>query len=393
MYISREIEPLIQKALKNSAKIVILYGARQVGKTTLLKQLFPANQTTLYLACDEQRILEQLIPDSRALARLIGRAKTIIFDEIHVSENAGRVLKIMADHFPGRRVIATGSAAFSLRQSVSEPLTGRHVALTLAPLTYAELHGAARAPDRTRILPDALIYGAYPEVTTTVGAEDKIALIRHIADNYLYKDILAFDLVRGNKSLRNLLVALALQIGHEVSYHELGQKLGISYKTVERHVDLLEKSFVLFRLSAFSRNPRNELTRKVKVYFFDCGVRNAIINNFNPPNLRADAGQLFENFMIADRMKREGNESQPANLYFWRTYDQKEIDLVIEKNARLEATEFKWRAPSSPKATRNFTAAYPNATTRLIAADDLLSVERFCGVASAPRRPYASPLI
>lgn len=380
MYIQRDIEQLIKTSL-NKGKIIVLYGARQVGKTTLLKHLFSADQPSfLYLACDEQRILDQLTPDSQALARLIGQARTIIFDEIHVSQDAGRILKIMADHFPDRRVIATGSAAFTLRQTVSEPLTGRHIALTLAPLTYRELYRTARSPDRMRILPDTLIYGTYPEITTTQGAEDKVARIRHIADNYLYKDILAFDLVRASKLLRDLLVALALQIGQEVSYHELSQKLGLSYKTVERYIDLLEKSFVLFRLHAFSRNHRNELTRKVKIFFFDCGVRNAIINNFNPLHLRSDIGALFENFMIADRMKREINEAQPANLFFWRTYDQKEIDLILEKNDRLEAVEFKWQIPRIAKMPSSFLAAYPNAKMRLIAADDLKAIERFCDI-------------
>lgn len=379
MYIKRDLERFVQKAIK-TGKIVVIYGARQVGKTTLLKHLFHDQDSVLYLSCDEQRILDQLIPDSRALSRLIGKAATVIFDEIHVSEHAGRTLKIMADHFPDRRVIATGSAAFSLRQTVSEPLTGRHIALTLSPLTYRELYHAAESPDRKTLLQDALAYGSYPEIAALAGADDKIARIRHIADNYLYKDILAFDLVRAHKSLRDLVVALALQIGHEVSYHELSQKIGISYKTVERFIDLLEKSFVLFRLHAFSRNPRNELARKVKVFFFDCGVRNAIINNFNPLRLRADAGQLFENFMIADRMKRELNESQSANLFFWRTYDQKEIDLVTEKNDRLDAVEFKWRTPKSAKAPRQFTAAYPRAHARIVAADDVSAVEHYCGV-------------
>lgn len=380
MYIHREIESCFPQSLI-TGKIFVVYGARQVGKTTLLRHLFPQNTSTLYLACDEQRILDQLIPDSQALARLIGNARTVIFDEIHVSEQAGRILKILADQFPDRRVIATGSAAFSLRQRISEPLTGRHIALTLSPLTYRELYHGALAPDRARLLSDALIYGSYPEIWMTAGAEDKIARIRHIADNYLYKDILAFDLVRGSKPLRNLLIALAFQIGQEVSYHELGQKLGMSYKTVERYIDLLEQSFVLFRLHAFSRNPRKELTRKVKIYFFDCGVRNAIINNFNPLHLRNDVGHLFENFMIADRVKRERNKKQPANLFFWRTYDQKEIDLIVEKNDQLEAVEFKWATQKSTKILHSFRVAYPGTNTRIVAADNISAVEDFCGVA------------
>jgi predicted AAA+ superfamily ATPase len=379
MYIHRSIEPLLSASLA-TGKILVIYGARQVGKTTLLHHLFPSKTSMLYLACDEQRILDQLIPDSHALARLIGNARTIILDEIHVSEHAGRILKIFADQFPDRRVIATGSAAFTLRQRISEPLTGRHLAFELSPLTYRELYQATPSPDRARILQDALIYGSYPEIFITAGAEDKITRIRHIAENYLYKDILAFDLVRGSKPLRDLLVALALQIGQEVSYHELGQRLGVSYKTVERYIDLLEQSFVLFRLHAFSRNPRKELTRKVKVYFFDCGVRNAIINNFNPLSLRNDGGYLFENFIIADRVKREHNAKQPANLFFWRTYDQKEIDLVAEKNDQLDAVAFKWSTPKSLKGPASFRAAYPHANTHVVSADDVSAVEDFCGV-------------
>lgn len=379
MFIKRNIEEKLKKLL-NTGKIIILYGARQVGKTTLLKKIFPENEEALYLACDEQRIRDLLVPDSLALTRVFGKAQLVILDEAHQVSEIGRILKLIADQMPNIRCIATGSASFELANTVSEPLTGRHIALSLFPCTFSELAGALRPADYDARFSETLLYGSYPEVATVAGQEDKILRLRTLADTYLYKDILAFDRVKKSELLRHLVSALALQIGSEVSYNELARKIGTSYKTVERYIDLLEKSFVLFRLRAFSRNARNELSRKVKIYFYDCGVRNAIINNFNPLSLRTDAGALYENAMIADRVKRERNESQPSNLYFWRTYSGQEVDLVCEKNGAIDAVEFKLSASKHRSPPSAFATEYPQASYRVVALDNMSERDHFLGI-------------
>ncbi len=379
MYIHRDIENLIKKYVKQG-KILIIYGARQVGKTTMLGELFPSDSDTLFLSCDERRVQEKLAPDSLALKQLFGNARLVILDEAHQVPEIGRVLKIAADHLKDMQIIATGSAAFELKNTLSEPLTGRHFAFTLSPLTFRELtQGEPRVNDETR-LQELMIYGSYPNVATVPGSEDKILRLRSIVDNYLFKDILAFDRVKHSEPLRHLVAALALQLGNEVSYHELGKKIGLSYKTVERYITLLEQSFIIFRLRAFSRNQRNELSRKVKIYFYDCGVRNAIINLFNPLNLRTDAGALFENAMIADRIKRELNMAQPANLYFWRSYSQQEVDLITEKNGQLSSFEFKLSSRPEIRPPREFAVNYPDASFSIIAFNDAGARNRFLGV-------------
>lgn len=376
MYTHRQLENNIKNAL-DKHRIIILYGARQTGKTTLLKNLFPsAPPSVVYLACDEERIQTQLIPDALALKRLLGDSALVVFDEMQTLANPGLILKIIHDQIPGIRAIATGSAAFDLANKVSEPLTGRHEQFKLYPLSFTELAAGAPGTDLQTIVQDCLIYGSYPAVSSLVSAEEKARRIGLIADSYLYKDVLTHDLVKNSHKVRKLLIAVALQIGSEVSYNELGTRLGLNYKTIERYVDLLEKSFVIFRLYGFSRNLRNEIRRNVKIYFYDCGVRNALINNFNPLALRADGGALFENYIIAEFIKKESLLNRTSNLYFWRTRSQQEIDLIIEKDGRLTAVEIKLSPTARPGAFNAFQNAYPNSSFELVALNNFASVQK-----------------
>lgn len=376
MYIHRQVENIIKNSL-NKAKIIILYGARQTGKTTMLKKLFPDTvPNTIYLACDQLRVQEQLKPDVLILKQLLGENATVIFDEMQTLHNPGLVLKIIYDHIPGIRAIATGSSSFDLANKLSEPLTGRHEQFQLYPFSCAEIAGAVPPVDLRSAIAENLIFGSYPKIFNAVKAADKIKHLTLLCDDYLYKDLLAFDLIKNSRKIRELLIVLALQTGQEVSYNELGGKLGLNYKTIERYLDLLEKSFVLFRLYGFSRNLRNEISRKVKIYFYDCGVRNTLINNFNPPNIRNDAGALFENYMVSEIFKKNSAAYPRANLYFWRTHAQQEIDLVMEKDGQLTALEFKLSKQGPNFPPESFLKAYPNSRYQLISWENFETVRQ-----------------
>lgn len=370
MYINRKIE----KTLKNSFKknqIVILYGARQVGKSTMLQHLFPESETNIsYLDCEQPRVQEQLKPDVLALKQLLGEKGTVVFDEMQLLDNPGLILKIIHDHLPNIHAVATGSASFDLASKISEPLTGRHDQFLLFPFSFAEISATTPPIDLKSVIGDCMIYGSYPKIFNAVKIEDKIKQLTLLTDDYLYKDILSFDLVKNSRKVRDLLVAIALQLGNEVSYHELSRHLGLNLKTVERYIDLLEKTFVIFRLYGFSRNLRNEISRKIKIYFYDCGVRNALINNFNSFTLRNDDGVLFENYIISELVKKNSISFPRANLYFWRTHTQQAIDLISEKGGVLNAYEIKLSRPLRTTAPSSFSKAYPNSTYEIITIKD-----------------------
>lgn len=376
MYLHRQLENLIKNSL-NTAKIVILYGARQTGKTTLLKNLFPESSlNTIYLACDQLRIQEQLKPDALVLKQLLGENTTVVFDEMQTLSNPGLILKIIYDHLPGIRAIATGSASFDLANKTTEPLTGRHEQFSLYPLSFSEIAMATPAVDLKSIVTENLIYGSYPKIFNIAKSEDKARQLAILSDDYLYRDILTFNLVKNSRKLRELLIAIALQVSGEVSYNELGQRTGLNYKTIEHYLDLLEKSFVIFRLYGFSRNLRNEITRKIKIYFYDNGIRNALINNFNPLEMRSDGGALFENYIISELLKKDSLSAQRANFYFWRTHTQQELDLIMEKDGRLTALEFKLSESKYPAALKPFRKAYPDSKFQLINWNDFESVRQ-----------------
>lgn len=371
LYINREIEGIIKENF-NKGKVIVVYGARQVGKTTLLKNLFPDSNKRLYLSCDQQRIREQLLPDALVLAKIIGNYQNIIFDEAQYLDNPGLVLKILIDNFPDRNIIASGSSSFNLAHKLSEPLTGRHYKFLLFPLSLLEISKSVLSTDLKFYLDQSLIFGSYPEVFKFKTAEEKIRHLAILTDDYLYQDILSFNLIKNSAKIRELLIALALQLGSEVSYSELAGLIGVDRKTIENYLDLLEKSFVIFRLYGFSRNLRSEINRKVKIYFYDLGVRNSLINNFNELAKRTDGGAIFENYFISEMLKKDANKAQKTNFYFWRTYEQKEIDLIAEKNNAITAYEVKLRKLSKSAGFKKFKELYPGSIAKIVTIDSII---------------------
>lgn len=359
MFIHRTIQDGIENMLYQG-KVMVLYGARRTGKTTLAKQILEKVSGSKYINCDllqNQHALETT--NSELLISFIGRStKLVVFDEAQQIKDIGKILKILVDTFPGVQVIATGSSAFDLGNKVTEPLTGRSRVFHLFPLSYGEI-----AADKDVIYADAhlenlLRFGSYPEV---FGKEDQLAIeeLNNIASNYLYKDILQIESLRRTNLLRELLKAVAFQIGNEVSYNELANLLGENVHTVKKYLELLEKTFILFRLTPLSRNLRNEIGKGQKFYFYDTGIRNAIIQNFNNLSLRNDTGALWENFFISERVKFLHNGRKFVNSYFWRTYQQKEIDYIEETGGTLSAFECKFSEKSSAKLPADFGNGYP----------------------------------
>ncbi len=359
----RTIQPALEAALFRG-KVVVLYGARQVGKTTLAREIL-ANypERGLYLNCDEPDIRDALTNrTSTELRALIGRRSLVVIDEAQRVRDIGLTLKLLVDTYPDLQVIATGSSSFELSNTISEPLTGRKTEFHLYPLSAAELLAQETPLESGRLLERRLRYGMYPGV---VVADDPAETMLEIAASYLYRDVLEYQSVKSPDLLRRLLQALALRVGNEVSYNELAGLLGIDRATVERYVALLEKAFIIFHLPPFSRNLRKELAKLRKVYFHDLGIRNALINNFNPLDLRTDSGALWENFFISERVKFNHNRRRHVNTYFWRTYDRAELDYLEEEGGRLIGFECKWTA-TRWRAPAAFTAAYPDSETHLV---------------------------
>ncbi len=347
-------------------KAIILMGARQVGKTTLLQALMnQVDQPVLWLNADEPDIREMLFNvTSTQLQALIGTHRIVVIDEAQRIKNIGVTLKLIVDQIPGVQVIASGSSALNLASEINEPLTGRKYEFWLFPLAFDEMKQHHGLLQERRLLEHRLIYGYYPDIVTHPGEEK--SLLKLLAESYLYKDLLALEQLKKPALLDKLLQALALQVGNEVSYLELGQLIGADKETVERYIDLLEKAFVLFRLNAFSRNLRNEIKKKKKIYFWDNGIRNAILRNFSPLALRTDTGALWENFLISERLKWLHNRDLDARTYFWRTLQQQEIDYIEERDGILWAFEFKWNPKARVKFPKTFLKAYPQSQPQVI---------------------------
>jgi uncharacterized protein len=356
--IKREIFDTINKRLFKR-KVIIITGARQVGKTTLLEQIIKSNNNypVLLLNCDEadNRIsLENAT--STQLKSLIGNNKLILIDEAQKVMNIGNTLKLFVDNINDIQLIVTGSSAFDLRNRLNEPLTGRKVEYNLYPFSTNEIINNTSIIEEKRLLEQRLIYGMYPDVVNNV-ADARITL-KELVNSYLFKDLFMYRDIRNPDGLNRLLIALALQLGGEVSYFELSKTLGIDKETVERYIDLLEKVFIVFRLSSFSRNIRNELKKSKKIYFYDNGVRNSLINNYNPISLRNDIGALWENFIISERKKYIEYNNIYCNTYFWRTHSQQEVDYIEERDGKLYAYEIKWNIRKTPKLASAFKNAY-----------------------------------
>ncbi len=340
-------------------KVIIIIGPRQVGKSTLLRELQKEmNQQTLFINCDEpdMRLMLENVTSTQ-LKSLIGNNTLVMIDEAQKVPNIGETLKLMADNIEGIQIVATGSSAFELLNKTNEPLTGRKFEFNLYPISTNELvlhHGKI---EEQRLLERRMIYGLYPEIVNNPGNEQEYLI--ELVNSYLYKDILSFQNIRKPDVLNKLLTGLALQLGQEVSYNELSQLIGVDKATVEKYIELLEKCFVVFRLSSFSRNLRNELKRTRKVFFYDNGVRNAILNNFAPLSLRQDVGALWENFMVSERVKQNSYNRDFRKIYFWRTQTQQEIDLLEEKDGVLYAFEFKWNPKKHANIPKSFADAYP----------------------------------
>lgn len=366
-HIERSLEPILGGRLFDG-KVLIVYGARQVGKTTLAQRVLahlPEGTGVVSLngdLPDVRLLLEDATPE-RVRTLLAGK-RVLFIDEAQNIPGIGMILKRVVDAMPEAQVIVTGSSSFDLADRTSEPLTGRKYEYTLMPLSFEELTGATDLAVERGKLERRLVFGAYPEIVT--HEDDAAERLRTLAGSYLYKDVFALQAVRNPALLEKLLRALSLQCGSEVSYREVGQIVGLDGKTVERYVDVLCRSFVLFVLPAFSRNARNELKQSKKVYFLDCGIRNAVIGNFLPLAQRSDTGALWENYLMSERQKWRLAHAPDTRAYFWRTRSQAEVDLVEETAGGLSAFEFKWGEGRSARIPAAFTGAYPDAKTEVL---------------------------
>ena len=353
MYIPRYLT--IDQEIK-PGKTLVLFGPRRVGKTTLLTEFMQqTKQKLLFYRGDEISTQHAFdTPDSTVLSTAVGAAKILIIDEAQAIPNIGQSLKIINDTMPHVSVIITGSSSFELAGQVGEPLTGRKTTRYLLPISLQELLKVDTAPSQTlkKHLSHWMVYGMYPNALTAETKEERIEFLKEMVDSYLLKDILMYQEVKGSRILLQLLVLLAHQVGSEVSLTELGSSLNIDKNTVARYLDLFEKSYIIFRLGGFSRNLRSEVTKTAKYYFYDVGIRNAVINNFNSLPVRDDVGKLWENFAIVERLKARLYTNIYANQYFWRTWEQNEIDLVEERDGKLFGYEMKWKdKPASAPQT------------------------------------------
>ncbi len=371
--LQRKLQQVIEDRMFKG-KAIVLVGARQVGKSTLFRQILTGKQDVLTLNCDDAEVREMLTNINRGeLQRIIGNHRIVMVDEAQRVQGIGLAMKLITDNMPDVQLLITGSSSLMLQGSLNEPLTGRKFEYHLYPFSTQELvenMGLLRAKS---LLESRLVFGSYPDVINDSGNTQEILM--NLSGSYMYQDLLSMEGVRKPVLIEKLLVALALQVGSEVSYNELAQTVGSDAKTVEKYIDLLEKCYVLFRLPALSRNLRSELKRGKKIYFYDNGIRNALIQNLNPLTMRNDVGALWENFIISEIVKYNHYNGRYANYYFWRTTTQQEIDFVEERDGQLHLYEMKWNPKKGKaKVPAEFNKAYGEMPFTVVTPDNYLDM-------------------
>lgn len=372
-YIKRSVrQNALKKLLPN--KVLLLLGARRTGKTLFIKHLLD-DLKEKYLWFNGEDIATTNLFKNRSTQnykRILGKNKLLVIDEAQKIPEIGKILKLIVDEIEGIRIIATGSSSFDLNNQVGEPLTGRKNTLYLFPLAQMELSKTENAIQTTANLEERLIFGSYPEILRYESVEEKTDYLRELVNSYLLKDILEFENIRNSIKLHDLLRLLAFQVSKEVSVQELGRQLGISKNTVDRYLDLLSKVFVIYRLQGYSRNLRNEIAKSNKWYFYDNGIRNMLISNLTPLHERNDKGELWENYLLSERIKFQSYTGLAVNNYFWRTYQQQEIDWIEERGGKQYAFELKWKANKKVNAPYAWQQGYPKSTFELITSDNYL---------------------
>ena len=372
--IQRDLKAVLDSKI-GKGKVLLLIGPRQVGKTTLLKNILTSissEKKVQFWNCDESDVRQFLSEaNSAKLKSFVGNSDFIVIDEAQRVKDIGLTIKLLHDSFPNVQLAVTGSSSLDLSNSINEPLTGRKFEYNLFPFSTNELVNHTSMLEEMRQLQNRLVYGFYPDVVNNPGEEKEI--LTNIVNSYLYKDVFEFQDIRKSSVIEKLVQALALQVGSEVSFNELGNLLGIDTVTVQRYVDLLEKAYVIFHIRSFSRNVRNELKKSIKIYFYDNGVRNSVISNFSPVDLRSDIGALWENFLISERIKNNAYHNKNAKYYFWRTTQKQEIDFIEEVDQNLFAYEFKYNPKkANSKCPLTFSNNYPNVPFDVITSENYM---------------------
>lgn len=372
--IERDLKAVLDSKM-GKGKVLLLIGPRQVGKTTLLKNILTSissEKKVQFWNCDESDVRQFLSEaNSAKLKSFVGNSDFIVIDEAQRVKDIGLTIKLLHDSFPNVQLAVTGSSSLDLSNSINEPLTGRKFEYNLFPFSTNELVNHTSMLEEMRLLKNRLVYGFYPDVVNNPGEEKEI--LTNIVNSYLYKDVFEFQDIRKSSVIEKLVQALALQVGSEVSFNELGNLLGIDTVTVQRYVDLLEKAYVIFHIRSFSRNVRNELKKSIKIYFYDNGVRNSVISNFSPVELRSDIGALWENFLISEKIKNNAYHNKHAKYYFWRTTQKQEIDFIEEVDQNLFAYEFKYNPKKvNSKCPVTFSNNYPNVPFEVITSENYM---------------------
>ena len=372
VWYKRFLESQTESILKKG-KVFVLYGPRRVGKTELIKKMIAGFSGKIYNGSGDNQEVRELLSAQKLsqLQSAFGNYQMIFIDEAQRIPDVGYGLKLLIDNFPEMIILVTGSSSFDLSNKIGEPLTGRNIIRNLFSVSVIELYEQFGGMYVLQKLEELMIYGAYPEILNAPSADEKKEYLMSIRDSYLLKDILELENIRNPSKLNDLLKLLAFQIGQEVSLSELSNGLGIARQSVERYLDLLEKTFIIKKVGGFSRNLRKEVVKTSRYYFWDNGIRNAIINNFNLPLQRNDIGMLWENFLFMERLKTKSYRRIFSNDYFWRTYDQQEVDLVEDRDGKLYAYEFKW-GPRKVNAPKAWADAYPDSEFQVISKENFL---------------------